>query len=128
MRGLRLLAASGLHPAVKSIAEQATETLAALRQQLASSTAMVEPLLQRAEAAEARVALLEQQERGFRELLWLRHGCTIAALYGDDGEMQCGQCLLDFKRDSFERVSERFTQLGQNALAKALLEQQIREA
>lgn len=40
-----------------------------------------------------------------RKLLWLNHGCY--ALYGDDGEMQCGQCIMDFKRDSIERIEEQ---------------------
>ncbi|HEX2594712.1 MAG TPA: hypothetical protein VHL34_24630 [Rhizomicrobium sp.] len=30
---------------------------------------------------------------------WLGHGCDIAALYADDGEMQCSACRKDFLRD-----------------------------
>lgn len=33
-----------------------------------------------------------------RRMVWLSHGCDPIALYGDDGEMQCGQCCIDFKR------------------------------
>lgn len=43
-----------------------------------------------------------------RRLLWLRHGCAHAALYGDDGEMQCANCRIDFKRDATERIEEVF--------------------
>lgn len=45
-------------------------------------------------------------DRQLRELLWIRHGCSLGALYGDDGEMQCNACfpMLDFKRDSWERI------------------------
>jgi hypothetical protein len=32
-----------------------------------------------------------------RRLLWLHHGCPSAALYGDDGKMDCNQCMIDFK-------------------------------
>lgn len=39
-----------------------------------------------------------------RKFFWLNHGCSIAALYGDDGEMQCGNCKSDFKRDSIESL------------------------
>ena len=39
-------------------------------------------------------------EYKIRKMLWLRHGCSIPALYGDDGEMQCSKCAIDFKRDS----------------------------
>ena len=39
----------------------------------------------------------------FRKLLWLNHGCNN--LYGDDGEMQCANCRIDFLRDSVETIS-----------------------
>ena len=41
-----------------------------------------------------------------RKMLWLRHGCDINALYGDDGEMQCGRHRpwIDFKRDPPEEI------------------------
>lgn len=36
-------------------------------------------------------------EHKFREGLWVNHGCPIAALYRDDGQMQCPICRLNFK-------------------------------
>lgn len=50
-----------------------------------------------------------------RKLLWMRHGCGINALYGDDGEMQCGQCQLDFKRLPVADIEERFSLLAGHA-------------
>lgn len=44
-----------------------------------------------------------------RKLLWLNHGCPIRSLYGDDGEMQCNSCLIDFKRDSVEDIERHLT-------------------
>jgi hypothetical protein len=42
-------------------------------------------------------------EQRLRTEWWLSHGCPFAALYGDDGEMQCNNIarhgLRDFKRD-----------------------------
>lgn len=38
----------------------------------------------------------------FRKWLWLNHGCDIGTLYGDDGEMQCGKCRLDFKKSTID--------------------------
>ena len=35
-----------------------------------------------------------------RRWWWLGHGCPMPSLYGDDGEMQCGTCHHDFKRES----------------------------
>ena len=42
--------------------------------------------------------LSEQEEMFLRQMLWLSHGCPFPALYGDDGEMQCNSCMIDFKR------------------------------
>jgi hypothetical protein len=44
-------------------------------------------------------------ELKLRQLLWLNHGCI--SLYGDDGEMQCGQCGIDFKRDPVDLIERR---------------------
>jgi len=43
-----------------------------------------------------------------RRLLWLRHGCDTGALYGDDGEMQCGHCIMDFKRMPAQEIENRW--------------------
>jgi len=56
--------------------------------------------------------LKTEANKDIRQLLWLRHGCGITRPYGDDGEMQCSTCLIDFKRDSPESIKQRFTQLG----------------
>lgn len=39
---------------------------------------------------------LEQENKLLRRLLWNNHGHR--GLYGDDGEMQCSECGIDFKR------------------------------
>lgn len=46
-------------------------------------------------------------ELAARKALWLGHGHTHA-LYGDDGEMQCAKCLIDFKRMTPAEIEERF--------------------
>ncbi len=38
------------------------------------------------------------EEAAARKLAWLGHGHALAYLYGDDGEMQCSLCGVDFKR------------------------------
>lgn len=69
------------------------------------------------------IALLDKQvqdagsEMILRELLWLRHGCDFSALYGDDGEMQCHSCKIDFKRIPADKMKERFIQLGEEVIA-----------
>lgn len=51
-----------------------------------------------------KLAMLEAENLQLRKLLWLNHGCNITALYGDDGEMQCGACAVDFKRWSMSAM------------------------
>lgn len=47
-------------------------------------------------------------ELTLRQLLWLNHGCSPVRLYGDDGEMQCQTCMIDFKRSSPESIKRTF--------------------
>lgn len=57
--------------------------------------------------------MMDQNELTLRRLLWLVHGhCDFAALYGDDGEMQCNSCMIDFKRDTPERIEARLMELA----------------
>jgi hypothetical protein len=67
-----------------------------------------------------RVSLLEKDNMILRELLWLRHGCSIINLYGDDGEMQCNKCGIDFKRDKPESIKQRFYDLNKPAIIEYL--------
>lgn len=50
-------------------------------------------------------AAIEREEEA-RRTLWLGHGCDIAALYGDDGEMQCNalHCFKDFRREPLSEL------------------------
>ena len=49
------------------------------------------------------IDLLRRDVQILRKLLWLHHGHQ--GLYG---EMQCGQCMLDFKRDSVGDIQAKF--------------------
>jgi len=46
-----------------------------------------------------------RNEEILRELLWMEHQCE--GKYGDDGEMQCGKCLIDFRRDSAKDIASK---------------------
>lgn len=50
---------------------------------------------------------VEVQENERRRFMWLHHG-HIAALYGDDGEMQCSLCRCDYKREPISQVEEKW--------------------
>lgn len=64
----------------------------------------------------------EMVERGrqnalLRRLLWEAHPCV--GKYGDDGELQCNECLIDFKRDPVEVIEKRIAERGMRELKKA---------
>jgi len=53
-----------------------------------------------------RLAVSEEDQQAVRMYLWLNHGHHM--MYGDDGEMQCVECmpfgLIDYKREPFSKV------------------------
>lgn len=57
-----------------------------------------------------------ESEYILRELIWLRHGCGAVGLYGDDGEMHCNLCGIDFKRDPAHKIKARLLELGLESL------------
>jgi len=56
------------------------------------------------------------EEMKLREMLWLRHGCEFGTLYGDDGEMQCNKCHIDFKRMEVWVIESIFHDIGVHLL------------
>lgn len=66
-------------------------------------------------------------ELTLRREWWLGHRCPISALYGDDGEMQCGAttCMKDFKRAPLAELREHVTQRRYAAIVadKTLLDE-----
>ena len=62
---------------------------------------------------------LKQENARLRELLWFNHGHTDSPmLYGDDGEMQCNTCMIDFKRDSVEEIERKIIEYNQRMYLK----------
>lgn len=61
--------------------------------------------------ASDRHAELREENLELRRWWWVHHGCRIGGpstselnRFGSDGEMQCGQCAIDFLRDSPEKL------------------------
>lgn len=56
---------------------------------------------------------MEKEEKLLRRMLWLRHDADhFSALYGDDGEMACNSCGIDFLRFTAEEIEEAFIRIG----------------
>ena len=57
-----------------------------------------------------RVIKLARDIRKLRELLWLNHDRTRThVMYGDDGEMDCNTCMIDFRRDPVDEIANKIT-------------------
>lgn len=63
-------------------------------------------------AIEALHSADQSVEPEVRQGFWLNHGCSLATLYGDDGEMQCNACHIDFKREPLARICMLLFALG----------------
>lgn len=57
---------------------------------------------------------LEKENLKLRYLLWASHPCK--GKYGDDGEMQCGQCGIDFRRNSPYDIEKRIYDINMKKL------------
>lgn len=52
-------------------------------------------------------------EMVFRKLIFFNHSsCNGQSLYGDDGEMQCVTCDIDFVRDTAEEIHSRILEIN----------------
>ena len=60
------------------------------------------------------LANMSEDERMLRQMLWEEHSCDMK--YGDDGERQCGACVIDFMRDSVETIREQINKRNHKRL------------
>ena len=70
---------------------------------------------------------MDENELELRKQLWLGHGCYLAVLYGDDGEMQCNHCMIDFKCDSLDTILLKLNQVHIKDLAKKMTVEALEE-
>jgi|GEM_PF-3615440 len=69
----------------------------------------------------AELPKLSDEERIFRRLLFFMHSsCDHRNLYGDDGEMHCHTCDIDFVRDSAKDIEERISDINLAKYAESL--------
>ena len=62
---------------------------------------------------------MNPDELKLRYLLWIRHQTPDCILYGDDGEMQCSRCMIDFKRFSPTEIEDIFQKINFKAVLNA---------
>ena len=89
----------------RTTAENALYVIKQLGQELSKATADSEML---------------DENKKLRELLWLNHN-KCSGLYGDDVEMQCNECRIDFKRDAANDIELKIIKRKNPKLYKILM-------
>lgn len=82
-------------------------------------------------ALKEKIERLSAPESSLRRFLWLNHGHT--GMYGDDGEMQCGECVpfgaWDYKREPLDMLvriaNDVRTYLNLETAARAALKAKV---
>lgn len=70
---------------------------------------------------EAKHEATESENLILRRMLWFNHSTDcFPYLYGDDGEMQCNKCMIDFKRDQAHKIERRLIEIRNPDYAAAL--------
>ena len=59
---------------------------------------------------------LKEENLELRKIWWMYHGDHYGALYGDDGELQCSKCMIDFKRDSMDEIRDKISKVNKDIL------------
>lgn len=66
------------------------------------------------------VSRLLEENRILRYLLAMAHDGPKHRIYGDDGELQCSVCWIDFVRDSAQGIKRKIEEAGMRELQRAI--------
>lgn len=65
-------------------------------------------------------ASIKEENKIFRRLLAMAHDSEKHRIYGDDGELQCSACRIDFVRDSAQDIRRKLEEAGMRELQLAI--------
>lgn len=105
---------------VTDLARGGSQLEVTLAQNLADMARVVIKLRAEASAGEAAGLTAAEIEHRLRLEWWTGHGCQFRAIYGDDGEMQCSACLVDFKRAPLATLEAHVHTKRQERIASAV--------
>ena len=63
---------------------------------------------------------LKSDNRKLRYLLARQHDSAKHMLYGDDGELQCSVCWIDFRRDPVVDIERKLYEAGMRELQRMI--------
>ena len=66
------------------------------------------------------IAQLRSDNRKLRYLLARQHDSAKHMLYGDDGELQCSVCWIDFRRDPVVDIERKLYEAGMRELQRMI--------
>lgn len=61
---------------------------------------------------------LPDDEYRLRRLIFMQHSNPECMLYGDDGELSCNSCDIDFMRDTPKEIEDRIYELNMLKMIK----------
>ena len=72
------------------------------------------------EALRSENARMQEESQILRYLLAMSHEGKKHRIYGDDGELQCPTCWVDFVRDSAQDIKRKIEEAGMRELHRAI--------
>jgi len=72
------------------------------------------------EVEEVSGSQLKEENRILRYLIGMSHDGPKHRIYGDDGELQCSACRIDFVRDSAQDIQRKIEEAGMRELQRAM--------
>ena len=69
-----------------------------------------------AQSPDDEIAQLRSDNRKLRYLLARQHGSATHRIYGDDGELQCSACWIDFRLDTVADIERKIYEAGMREL------------
>jgi hypothetical protein len=93
-----------------------------IERELATAMALCSSRGDEDRVAEARdeLARLRADNVRLRYLLARQHDGPRHMIYGDDGELQCGACFIDFRRDSVPDIEKKLHASGMRELQRMI--------
>lgn len=71
-----------------------------------------------AQGPDDEIAQLRSDNRKLRYLLARQHDSVKHMIYGDDGELQCNVCWIDFRRDPVVEIERKLYEAGMRELQR----------
>ena len=73
-----------------------------------------------AQSPDDEIAQLRSDNRKLRYLLARQHDSATHRIYGDDGELQCSACWIDFRLDTVADIERKIYEAGMRELQRLI--------